>query len=254
MNKIRTLIVDDERNGREILSALLEKFCLNVEVVGTADSGETAITLIEDLEPELVFLDINMPGISGFEMLERLSPINFEVIFVTAHDAYALKAFKFSAIDYVLKPIDLDDLLNAIIKVENKLLSKINDGASKYKELFNNMRNLQNPFDKLGLATRDGLVFVKVSEIVRLESDVNYTWFYIAGGEKILASKTLKEFEELLSEYNFYRVHKSHLVNLAHLNRYVKGEGGSVFMSDGSEVDVSRRNKDGLLKRLQNIS
>ncbi|MDZ4668235.1 MAG: LytTR family DNA-binding domain-containing protein [bacterium] len=253
MNKISTLIVDDERNGREILLALLEKFCFNVAVVGTADSGEKAISMVEQLQPQLVFLDINMPGLSGFEMLERLSPINFEVIFVTAHDAFALKAFKFSAVDYVLKPIDLDDLLNAVIKVESKLLSKTNDGAGKYKELFHNMRNQQNPFDKLGLATRDGLVFVKVSEIVRLESDVNYTWFYISGGEKILASKTLKEFEEMLMEYNFYRIHKSHLINLAHLQRYLKGEGGSVFMSDGSEVDVSRRNKEGLLKRLQNI-
>jgi two-component system LytT family response regulator len=254
MNKIRTVIVDDERNGREVLLALLEKFCINVEVVGTADSAESAILLIKDLKPQLVFLDINMPGLSGFEMLEKLAPINFEVIFVTAHDAYALKAFKFSAIDYVLKPIDLDDLQKAVEKVEGKLLGKQESGQGKYKELFHNMRNIQNPFDKLGLATRDGLIFVKISEIVRLESDVNYTWFFLVNGEKILASKTLKEFEEMLEEYNFYRVHKSHLINLAHLQRYIKGEGGSVVMSDGSEVDVSRRNKEGLMKRLQSIS
>ncbi|MEN9459794.1 MAG: response regulator [Bacteroidota bacterium] len=254
MNKIRTVLVDDERNGREILLALLEKFCVNVEVVGTADSAEPAIALIKELKPHLVFLDINMPGLSGFEMLEKLAPIDFEVIFVTAHDAYALKAFKFSAIDYVLKPIDLDDLQKAVEKVEGKLIGKQEPGQGKYKELFNNIRNIQNPFDKLGLATRDGLIFVKISEIVRLESDVNYTWFFLVNGEKILASKTLKEFEEMLEEYNFYRVHKSHLINLAHLQRYIKGEGGSVVMSDGSEVDVSRRNKEGLMKRLQNIS
>ncbi|MBP7510326.1 MAG: response regulator transcription factor [Bacteroidia bacterium] len=254
MNRIKTVLVDDERNGREILLALLEKFCLNIEVIGTADSAELAINLIRETKPNLVFLDINMPGMSGFEMLEKLAPIGFEVIFVTAHDAYALKAFKFSAIDYVLKPIDLEDLQKAVEKVEEKLNVKQDNSQGRYKELFHNIKNIQNPFDKLGLATRDGLIFVKISEIIRLESDVNYTWFFLQNGEKTLASKTLKEFEEMLEEYNFYRVHKSHLINLAHLQRYIKGEGGSVVMSDGSEVDVSRRNKEGLMKRLQNLS
>lgn len=254
MNKIKSILIDDERNGREILLALLEKFCPAIEVLGTADSGESGLKLIQQFQPQLVFLDINMPGMNGFEMLEKLDQINFEVVFVTAHDDFALKAFKFSAVDYVLKPIDLEDLQKAVKKVEEKMAKQAGAGQTKYKELFHNIRNIQNPFDKIGLATRDGLIFVKIPDIVRLESDVNYTWFILSGGEKILASKTLKEFEELLEEYNFYRIHKSHLINLSHLQRYIKGEGGSVIMSDNSEVDVSRRNKEGLMKRLQNLS
>ncbi len=254
MNRIKAILIDDERNGREILLALLEKFCQEVEVVATADSAEVGLELIQVVQPQLVFLDINMPGMTGFEMLERLPQINFELIFVTAHDTYALKAFKFSAIDYVLKPIDLEDLQKAVKKATEKLGVQTSGGAIKYKELFHNIRNIQNPFDKIGLATRDGLIFVKISDIIRLESDVNYTWFILSGGEKILASKTLKEFEEMLEDYNFYRIHKSHLINLSHLQRYIKGEGGSVVMSDNSEVDVSRRNKEGLMKRLQTIS
>lgn len=252
MNKIGTLIIDDESNGRDILTALLEKFCPSLEILGTADNAESGRTMIAALKPQLVFLDINMPGQTGFDLLQQIESIDFEVIFVTAHDNYALKAFKFSAIDYILKPIDLDDLKAAVKKAEEKL--SLNDKPKeRYNEFFNNIKNIRNPFDKLGLATRDGLIFIKISEIIRCESDVNYTWFYLEKGEKILASKTLKEFEEMLDEYNFYRIHKSHLVNLSHLKRYIKGEGGSVIMSDNSEVEVSRRNKEGLMKRLQQI-
>jgi two-component system, LytTR family, response regulator len=252
MSKIGTIVIDDESNGRDILTALLEKFCPSLEMMGTADTAASGIRLIIERKPQLVFLDINMPGQTGFEMLQQFDAIDFEVIFVTAHDNYALKAFKFSAIDYILKPIDLEDLKTAVKKAEEKLAFKVKP-KERYNEFFNNIKNIQNPFDKLGLATRDGLIFIKISDIIRCESDVNYTWFYLEKGEKILASKTLKDFEEMLDEYNFYRVHKSHLVNLAHLKRYIKGEGGSVIMSDNSEVEVSRRNKEGLMKRLQQI-
>lgn len=252
MSKIKTIIIDDESNGRDILQALLEKFCPSVEIAAVAESAGQGKQLIEQHKPQLVFLDINMPGMNGFELLEQFGAPDFEVVFVTAHDNYALKAFKFSAIDYVLKPIDLDDLKNAVKKAEEKLAAKSRP-KERYTEFFHNIKNMQNPFDKLGLATRDGLIFIKISDIIRCESDVNYTWFFLEGGEKILASKTLKEFEEMLDEYNFYRIHKSHLVNLSHLKRYVKGEGGSVIMSDNSEVEVSRRNKEGLMKRLQQI-
>lgn len=252
MTKIGTIIIDDESNGRDILTALLEKFCPSLEILGTADNAESGKKIIDQLKPQLVFLDINMPGQTGFDMLQQFDAIDFEVIFVTAHDNYALKAFKFSAIDYILKPIDLEDLKAAVKKAEEKLAFK-EKPKERYNEFFNNIKNIQNPFDKLGLATRDGLIFIKISDIIRCESDVNYTWFYLEKGEKILASKTLKDFEEMLDEYNFYRIHKSHLVNLSHLKRYIKGEGGSVIMSDNSEVEVSRRNKEGLMKRLQQI-
>lgn len=252
MNKIRTLIIDDESNGRDILVALLEKFCPSLDILGTAENADVARELIDSLKPQLVFLDINMPGKTGFELLQQFESIDFEVIFVTAHDNFALKAFKFSAIDYILKPIDLEDLKTAVKKAEEKLAFK-GKPNERYNEFLNNIKNIQNPFDKLGLATRDGLIFIKISDIIRCESDVNYTWFYLEKGEKILASKTLKDFEEMLDEYNFYRIHKSHLINLAHLKRYIKGEGGSVIMSDNSEVEVSRRNKEGLMKRLQQI-
>ncbi len=252
MSKIGTVIIDDESNGRDILTALLEKFCPSLEILGTAENAESGKSIILELKPQLVFLDINMPGLNGFELLQQFDSIHFEVIFVTAYDNYALKAFKFSAIDYILKPIDLEDLKAAVKKAEEKLSFKVQP-KERYNEFFNNIKNIQNPFDKLGLATRDGLIFIKISDIIRCESDVNYTWFYLENGEKILASKTLKDFEEMLDEYNFYRIHKSHLVNLSHLKRYIKGEGGSVIMSDNSEVEVSRRNKEGLMKRLQQI-
>lgn len=252
MTKIRTVIIDDESNGRDILVALLEKFCPSLDILGTAENADAGKEMIDSLKPQLVFLDINMPGKTGFELLQQFESIDFEVIFVTAHDNYALKAFKFSAIDYILKPIDLEDLKTAVKKAEEKLVFK-GKPNERYNEFLNNIKNIQNPFDKLGLATRDGLIFIKISDIIRCESDVNYTWFYLEKGEKILASKTLKDFEEMLDEYNFYRIHKSHLINLAHLKRYIKGEGGSVIMSDNSEVEVSRRNKEGLMKRLQQI-
>ncbi len=253
MRKIKAIIIDDESNGRDILQALLEKFCPNIEVLATADSAKNGIEQIARHKPELIFLDINMPGMSGFEMLQQIENIDFEVIFVTAHDNFALKAFKISAIDYILKPIDVDDLRIAVKKAEEKLSYK-DKPKERFSEFFNNIKNIQNPFHKIGIATRDGLIFVKISDIVRLESDVNYTWFYLMNGEKILASKTLKEFEELLEEYNFYRVHKSHFINLAHLKRYIKGDGGIVIMQNDTEVEVSRRSKDGLMKRIQNFT
>lgn len=252
MNKLNCLIVDDESNGRAILSALIEKFCPGLHIAGVAQNAEQATQLIQELKSDLVFLDINMPGKSGFELLEQLPEINFEVIFVTAHDNYALKAFRFSAIDYLLKPIDVEELKAAVKKAEEKIVAKAGN-TERYQHFFQNIKNIQNPFDKIALATRDGLIFIKISEIIRCESDVNYTWFFLENKEKVLASKTLKEFEEMLEEYNFFRTHKSHLINLSHLSRYVKGEGGSVIMSDGSEVEVSRRNKEGLMKRLQQI-
>lgn len=249
-NMIKTIIIDDESKGRTILKTLLEKYCRNVEVLELADSAENGIIAIKKHKPDLIFLDIEMPHENGFDMLKKLDLIDFEVIFVTAFDHYAVKAFKFSATDYLLKPIDAEELITAVSRVESKIQKKPQE---KMEVLFNNLRSFQNPYNKIGIPTRDGIIFIPINEVIRCESEINYTRFYLQKGEKMLASKTLKEFEELLTEYNFFRVHKSHLINLHHIKRYVKGEGGTVILSDNSEVEVSRRNKEQFLKRLGNL-
>lgn len=243
---INAIIVDDEVKSRETLNNLVARHCTKVNVLGLCDSVDSAIKAIEDHKPDLVFLDIEMPFHSGFNLLERIKDPDFEVIFTTAYDHYAIKAIKFSAMDYLLKPIDVDELKVAVSKVENSK-SDIGDGLKKFELL---LSNIKGKSAKIAVPTFDGLQMINADDIIKCIADESYTHIHLVGGQKIMVSKLLKEYEELLEEYNFFRVHNSSLINLKHVTKYMKGEGGYVTMSDGSSVEVSRRKKNDLLMRL----
>ena len=241
---IKTVVIDDELNGRNIIKSFVEKYCSGIEVIAEADSVSSGINCIIDNKPDLVFLDIQMQDGTGFDLLEKLPKRNFKLIFVTSFDHYAIKAFKFSAVDYILKPVDPDQLIEAVEKV--KAMTPSENVESKIDVLISNITSLE----KIALPASDGIRFIKISEIIRCESDNNYTLFYLTTKEKILVSKTLKDFELMLGGSNFFRVHKSHLVNLRFIAKYIPGEGGYLILEDGSHVDVSRRKKEGLMKVL----
>lgn len=244
---IRTIIVDDEKSGREILQNLLAKYCSEkIEIIAEADSVKSGLAQITNNNPDLVFLDVQMQDGTGFDILEMLPAINFKVIFVTSYDKFAIRAFKYSAIDYILKPVDPDLLVTAINRVSDK--DFYTDIDKKLDVLISN----KNSLEKIALPASDGIRFLKINDIVRCESDSNYTTFFTVNKEKIVVSKTLKEYEVLLSSMKFFRVHKSHLVNLRYVNKYVPGEGGYLIMEDKTEVEVSRRKKDALLAVLLN--
>jgi len=243
---IKAIIVDDEKRGRETLQNLVAKYTSNVEIIDMAESAKDGIDLINKIKPDLVFLDIEMPHGSGFDLLESFKgDINFEVIFTTAFDQYAIQAIKFAALDYLLKPIDIEELQEAIKRVEQQMGAA---GSSKNFEVF--LENLKGITKKIALPTGNGISFIETSDIIRCEASGNYTCFYLKSKEKILVSKTLKEFEDILGEQDFYRVHNSHLVNLIHVVKYVKLGGDMVVMDDGSQIEISRRKKDGFLNRL----
>lgn len=248
---IKAVIIDDETHCIQRLGKLLEDHCKeSIFLMNSFQSIEEGVSGITKLQPELVFLDVQMKGQTGFDLLKRIQHINFEVIFTTAYEKYAVQAFKFSAIDYLLKPIDADDLLQAITKVNNKISG--NEMSRKLDALFHNLKNVHEP-KKISIRTLDGLIFLNLDDIIRCQSYINYTTIYLKTNQKITVSKTLKEFEELLSDYNFYRVHNSHLINLSCVTKYNKGKGGVVALSDHSEVEVSSRRKEGFLKKLSEM-
>lgn len=249
---IKAIIVEDEASGRNTLLKMLEDFSSRIYVAGTAESAQAGIKLILEHKPDLVFLDIEMPYLNGFEMLEQIPERQFDVIFTTAYDQYAIKAFRFSATDYLLKPYEMDELDDAIKKIEQKRFSG-NRNPEEIDVLLRNIRELKKNSNRLALPTSDGLIFVEVKRIIRCESDTNYTRFFIEDAKPVIVSRTLREFEELLDTHDFIRVHHSHLVNINHIKRYIKGEGGVVIMSDNSEVEVSRRKKDIFLSRLKQM-
>jgi len=245
--KIKAIIIDDEPDGRTVLHTLIKMYCPQVEVMGESSSGEQGLSMIEELNPELVFLDIDMPGMNGFSLLKRLKEITFEVIFVTAHHHYALKAIKHSALDYLLKPVDKTELIQAVEKFAHNEQHQVNERMSF---LLKNDAKEPGELNQIILNVREGYIFAEINDIIRCEADGNYTIVIFKNGDKQVACKTLKEFETILSQNNFWRIHKSHLINLKYLKKYVKGDGGgNVVMTDNSEIEVSRRNKDAFLKQ-----
>ncbi len=244
----KAIIIDDEKHCRDSLRATLGKVSDDVLVVKECTSPKEGLEAVHELVPDLVFLDVEMGKETGFDFLKQLGDIPFEVIFTTAHENYALRAIKFCALDFLLKPIGAEDLKQALHKFGQRV-GKANSGK-QIQELMHNLKSLQNESKKVALPTLTGLQFVSVHDIVRCESDINYTIFYLVDKSKIVVSKTLKEFEGLLEECNFFRVHNSHLINLSHIKNYTKGEGGTVTMDDGSTVDVSRRRKEEFLHKI----
>lgn len=252
--ELKTIIVEDELPGRNALKALLMANT-SVNLIGEASNVDEAKALIESSEPDLVLLDIEMPYKNGFDLLAELPNRKFDVIFTTAYDTYAIKAIKFSAMDYLLKPIDPEELTVAIEKTIGKRSKNDYKPQNQINNLLENLRtiNLQNL--KLSLPTTDGSLFISIDEIIRFESDASYTRFFILNEQKpILVSKTLKEFDDLLQDYGFCRVHHSRVINLRYIKKYIKGEGGIAVMIDGAEVEISRRKKESFLKMLENFA
>ncbi len=243
---LTAIIIDDEQKGRLALKQKLKDYCTDVQLVAEAENGEEGIRLIEKLQPGIVFLDIEMPRMDGFEMLHRLPGKKFHLIFTTAYDQYAIKAIKYAAFDYLLKPIDIEELKSAISKINS--LPQIHT-EKKLAMLEENLQG-KNVFNKIAVHTLDGLLFFTISDIVRLEAQSNYTILYFSNQSKFTASRTLKEFEELLPNDIFFRPHHSHLINLNYIKRYIKGDGGQIEMQNGDYVDVARRKKDEFLKTI----
>ena len=245
---IRTVIVDDEIDSIRVLQRLLETACPNVEIVGKADGVETGLLMIQINRPDLVFLDIEMTQGNAFDLLNQLQPLNFRVIFVTAFDNYALRAFKYSAVDYLLKPVDMDDLRNAVERVSSELLEK--SMVEKMQVLLENVSTLQLSRQKIAIPTINGLIFVAIEDIIRLEAKGSYTIIYLANKEQVMATRNIKEYEDLLPEVIFCRVHNSHIINLQNIQKYNKGRGGYVTMEDGSSIEVASRRREEFLRRL----
>ena len=245
------IIVDDEKPQQEILTAMLDKGFQDYRLDAICNSVDEGIKKIKTLKPELVFLDVQMPPKTGFDLLNAMGQINFEVIFTTSFEHFAIKAFKFSAIDYLLKPFSEEDLAIALKKFEAK--NAVQNSLKNVQNLLMNINMNTSDKARIALPTMSGFVFAQVHDIIRCESDNNYTTFYFEDKTHLMVSKTLKDCEELLSEYNFFRVHASHLINLRFIKEYIKGDGGQVKMIDGSYVDVSRRKKDEFLQQLNKL-
>lgn len=248
---LQAIIIEDEKRSRETLNGLLKLYCKNVNVVAEADGVQSGLDAIHKFRPDVIFLDIQMPDGSGFKLLESLGEINFDIIFTTAYDQYAIKAIKFSAIDYLLKPIFPDDLVVAVKKAEEK--RDVRNTQKSVEVLLENINKPPAEPPKIILSTSDKINVVKVKDIIRCESDNYYTIYYFTNGKKLLVSKTLKENEELLREYNFIRPHKSHLINVMYIKSFLKQDGGYILMTDGSQVPVSRRKKEKIMEIISNL-
>lgn len=240
---LKTIIIDDEPDAIESLSVLLSDFIDGIDIVDSAEGIDAGHELINKVQPQLVFLDINMKDGTGFDLLNRFEKIPFQVIFVTAYDQYAIKAFKYAAIDYLLKPIDLQELRSSVERAKKFILDNNIHDYQFVKSIY------KDPFPaKLALPNLEGFDLIEIKNIIRCEGQNNYTTFVLDGGKKFVVSKTLKEYESILSQHGFLRVFQSHLINTKFIQRYIKGRGGTVIMSDGVYVPVSRDKKEILLK------
>jgi len=247
---INCIVVDDEDNVRDSLVKMLQMFCPNVTIMGAAANILQAESLIHETSPDLVFLDIEMPGGSGFDLLQSLGEVNFRVVFTTAHAAYAIKAIKYAAMDYLLKPISISELKGAINKFEVESEKK-NQTNEQIGVLNSNWKNENFNFTRIALPTTEGLEFFETKDIIKCEADRAYCMFYLENKRKIHISKSMSGYEDILAHANFIKVHKSSMVNLDHVKKYIKGKGGFLVMSDGSNVDVAMRRKDAVLEALK---
>lgn len=245
----KVLIVDDENRTRELIAKMIDSFGYDVETIPEGENVQSAIAAIQKYQPDIVFIDIQMPDGTGFDVIRSIEDKNFEVIFITAHEEFAIKAIKFSALDYLLKPVDTSELRSAL----EKALSTIDQRKenTQFEALHTNMQ--PNEKRRLVLKTQESVHVVELDQIIRCEADRNYTSFFLKDDRKILVSKTLKEYETLLSAHNFLRVQQSHLININYVDRYDKKNGGAVVMKDGSEVPLSPAKRDVFFARLENL-
>lgn len=244
---INAVIIDDEPHCCEVLALLLEKYCPDVHVEAICYSAQEALKVLTSGNPQLVFMDIEMPHMNGFQLLEQLPRVNFGLIFTTSYDQYAIKAIRFSALDYLLKPIDREELQMAVRKAIQRLQSPL---PQQLEILLQKFHQVTGQIQRIALPTMEGLQLISLDSIISCTSSSNYTIIVLKDTSKLVVSRTLKEIEEMLEEHTFLRVHHSHIVNLNEIRKYIRGEGGNLVMSDGSSIDVSRSRKDALLKRL----
>lgn len=244
---ISIAIIDDEQKARETIINILGLSDFEIEIVGEADNVDSAFKLIQEKAPDIVLLDINLPDGNGFDLLKKFEKINFKTIFITAHEEYAVQAFKFSAIDYILKPIRAAELFAAIEKAQDSFNKE--ETVLKISTLLSNLEKLK----KIVLKTSESIHIVNVQQIIRCQADVNYTTFFLEGGETLLVSKPLKEYDDLLCKTGFFRTHQSHLVNLEHILRYDKKDGGCLYMDNKTVVPVSTRKKEELFRLFETM-
>ena len=241
------MIIDDEVMSLQTLAVLLARHCPDVRVMGMYQRPLEALEVLRAGSPDVVFLDIEMPGLNGFDLLEALDTIDFDVVFTTAYDEYALRAFKVSAMDYLLKPVEEEELIAAVDKLRKKQEHRI---SRQHMELLMTNLNSKDNFPKLAIPSLEGLEFVNVEDILHCEADKNYTTIHTVQGEQFVFSKTLKEIEKLLPEHAFFRTHQSHLINLRHVKKYLRGAGGEIVMNNGVHIRVAKARKDALMERI----
>ena len=245
MEPLKAILVDDEFSSLQNLHQKLNEFCPDVKVVATAQKPEDAILLIQQHRPDVIFLDIEMPRMNGFRMLDELGEYDFDIIFTTAYNHYAVDAIRISAFDYLMKPIAIKDLQNAVERLAKHRHLYTKD---KWEVLKGSLNNAKDQEEKIAIPTSEGLEFIPIHTILHIESSSNYSKLFLQGGKNILVTKLLKDFEDMLVPYRFYRIHNSHLINLRYIEKYIKGEGGQVRLSNGTVLDVSRRKKEEFIK------
>ncbi|HEY0045735.1 MAG TPA: LytTR family DNA-binding domain-containing protein [Flavobacterium sp.] len=249
---ITALLIDDDINLRNGMKSLLSRYAPEIKIIGEADSVESGVEAMQDLRPQVVFLDIQLGDGTGFDILEQTAAktgkSSSHIVFITAHEQYAIKAFRFSALDFLLKPVDPEELEKVIGKINSVVNS--NDYAH-IDLLLENIRKKVDNFKRIALSTSEGIHLFEVSDIIRCESEDNYTKFYIKNHKPILISKTLKDYEDLLKDHGFERIHQSHLINLSYMKSYIKKDGGYVVMADNSNIPISQRKKERLQELLK---
>ncbi|GAO41420.1 LytR/AlgR family response regulator transcription factor [Flavihumibacter petaseus] len=243
---ITAILVDDEKNALEMMEWLLRTYCPEVEIAAMCTSAEEALPIIQQVKPDVVFLDIEMPRINGFDLLEHIGQPSFHVVFCTAYDQFAIRAFKYSALNYLLKPIDPDDLKATVERIQSRSQMPTREQLDLLMQGF---RQLKQTPARIALSTGDGLIFVPTSDIIYCEADSNYTSVVLTSGKKILVSKVLKDIDEALSGPDFFRVHSSFLININHIKKMVRGEGGYIIMDNDATVSVSRSRRQEFMER-----
>ncbi|MDI9310700.1 MAG: LytTR family DNA-binding domain-containing protein [Limnohabitans sp.] len=248
---IKAVIVDDEIAGAEVLEYLVKQYCPDIEIISIQHSVDSAIDTIKKVQPDLVFLDIEMPTGTGFDVIKNTSELNYVTIFITAYENYAIKAFKTNALDYLLKPIDIEELVNAVEKVRKKINNSKSSISNDLEEVIINSLNKNNNSNKrLAVSTFDGVIMLDTNDVIYLEADSNYTNVYMKDNKKMLISKTLKYFEDSLPNSSFFRVHKTFIINISAIVKYLNSDGGYIILSNNAKIPISRSKKNELMQKL----
>jgi two-component system, LytTR family, response regulator len=247
MEKIKAILIDDELSSLQNLQQKLVEFCPDIAVAAVTQKPEDAILLIQQHRPDVVFLDIEMPRMNGFRMLEKLNDYDFEIIFTTAYNHYAVDAIRISAFDYLTKPIAIKDLQDAVERLGRNIKGQTRE---RIDVLRTSLAEVKSQQDKIAISTSEGIEFIEIQTILRIESSSNYSKIFLLNGKNMLVTRLLKDFEDMLAPYRFYRIHNSHLINLSYINKYLRGDGGQVVMQNGEIIDVSRRKREDFLKMI----